>query len=46
VVDLSGLPLPRELDEQTVRMALERGKPVMQLEIAAIARRLQGETPK
>jgi len=45
VVDLSGFPLPRELDEQTVRMALERGKPVMQLETAAIARRLQ-EAPK
>jgi hypothetical protein len=46
VVDLTGIALPRELDERTVRIALDRGKPVMQLDTAAIARRLQQEPRK
>jgi hypothetical protein len=46
VLDLTGVTLPRELDERTVRTALERGKPVLQLETAAIARQLEQEPRK
>lgn len=46
VMDLKGVPLPRELDERTVRIALERGKPVLQLDTAAIARQLPEEPRK
>ena len=46
VVDMTGIPLPRELDEQALRIALERGKPVVQIDTAVIARRLQEEARK
>ena len=44
IVDIAGVPVPRELDEQTVRTALERGKTTLQLEAATISRRLEQET--
>lgn len=44
IVDLTGVPMPRELDERIVRTALERGKPALQLETATILRRLEQET--
>jgi hypothetical protein len=46
VIDLTGVALPRELDERTVRVAMERGKPILQLEAAAITRLLQQEPRK
>jgi hypothetical protein len=46
VIDLTGVALPRELDERTVRVAMERGKPILQLESAAITRLLQQEPRK
>jgi hypothetical protein len=43
IVDLTGVPMPRELDERVVRTALERGKSALQLETAPILRRLEQE---
>ena len=43
IVDLTGVAMPRQLDEQIVSTALERGKPVLQLETATILRRLEQE---
>ncbi|MDZ7652591.1 MAG: hypothetical protein U5L03_08620 [Burkholderiaceae bacterium] len=43
VVDVSALAMPRELDERTVRLALERGKSALQLEAAVVLRRLDQE---
>jgi hypothetical protein len=40
IVDASQLALPRELDEQTVSSALERGKQLLQTELAPILRSL------
>jgi len=43
IVDLTGVPMPRELDERGVLTALERGKTSLQLETAGILRRLDQE---
>ena len=43
IVDITGVPMPRELDERAVRSALERGKPTLRLESASIQRRLDQE---
>lgn len=43
IVDLTGMPMPRELDESVVHTALERGKSALQLETTGILRRLDQE---
>jgi hypothetical protein len=43
IVDLTGMPMPRELNEHVVRTALERGKSALQLETSSILRRLDQE---
>jgi hypothetical protein len=43
IVDMTGMALPRELNEEVVRGALSRGRAALQLETQGILRRLEGE---
>jgi hypothetical protein len=46
IVDMTGVPLPRELNEGVVRNALKRGRTSLQLETQSILRRLDQETKR
>lgn len=46
IVDMTSMPLPRELDEKVVRSAIERGTITLRLDTATILRRLDQETKK
>lgn len=43
IVDLTGISIPRELDEHMFRVTVERGKSVLQLKTANILRRIEKE---
>ena len=43
IVDLTGVSIPRELDEHMFRVTVERGKSVLQLETKIILRRIEKE---
>jgi len=44
IVDMTGLPMPRELNEEVVRAALDRGRMSLQTDTQSILRRLDQET--
>lgn len=46
IVDMTGVPLPRELNEEVVRAALNRGKTTMQIDTQGILQRTDQEPRK